>query len=40
MIHNKKGSELVVSGSDDGTTKIWDLRTKKFAMQFEGTVKD
>jgi Prp8 binding protein len=32
----RRGTELLVSGGDDGKTKVWDLRTKKFAMEFEG----
>lgn len=36
---SRRGTELLVSGSDDGSTKLWDLRTKKHVHEFEGKVK-
>eukprot|EP00916_Digyalum_oweni_P012924 GHVL01021265.1.p1 GENE.GHVL01021265.1~~GHVL01021265.1.p1 ORF type:complete len:342 (-),score=41.01 GHVL01021265.1:731-1756(-) len=32
---NRRGSPLVVSAADDGTTKVWDLRTRKCVVTFE-----
>lgn len=32
----RKGSTLIVSGSDDGMVKLWDTRTRKCAHSFEG----
>jgi len=31
----RRGPQLVVSGSDDSTVKIWDIRMKKFAYNFK-----
>lgn len=31
----KRGSELLVSGSDDYTVKIWDPRAKSFISSYE-----
>lgn len=31
----KRGSELLVSGSDDCTIKIWDPRAKQFIASYE-----
>ena len=31
----KRGSEMIVSGSDDYTVKIWDPRAKSFIASYE-----
>lgn len=35
----KKNQEILVSGGDEGFTKIWDLRTRRLAFEIEGKVK-
>uniref|UniRef100_A0A0G4I8M8 Uncharacterized protein n=1 Tax=Chromera velia CCMP2878 TaxID=1169474 RepID=A0A0G4I8M8_9ALVE len=32
---SRRGSPLLTSGADDGTTKLWDLRTRKCVRTFE-----
>lgn len=32
---SKKGTELLVSGSDDNTFKLWDPRVKKYLANYE-----
>jgi len=31
----RRGPELIISGSDDCTSKIWDLRQKAFIKSFD-----
>jgi Prp8 binding protein len=35
---NILGADLLVTGGDDGVTKLWDLRAKKHQQEFEGKV--
>ncbi|KAH0482319.1 MAG: hypothetical protein KVP17_004472 [Porospora cf. gigantea B] len=32
---NRRGSPLAVTGGDDGCVKVWDLRSRKMALEFE-----
>lgn len=35
MHRNRRGDPLLVSGGDDGSTKLWDLRTRKCVHSFD-----